>query len=79
MALGAVCCRITYSPDKKPCSYLSPLTTHAGLVSELLQDLHGAFSLGGQRFYVVGQSMGGFGTWSLISQQLSKLSCASLS
>ena len=39
------------------------------LVLELLQDLEGTFSLDTRRFYVTGQSLGGFGTWSLISER----------
>jgi predicted peptidase len=43
-------------------------TEQLQLVLELLQDLGSTFSLDEQRLYVAGQSMGGFGTWSLISQ-----------
>ena len=43
-------------------------TRQLGFVLELLQDLQRAFRLDVQRLYVAGQSMGGFGTWSLISQ-----------
>lgn len=35
---------------------------------ELLQDLQKKFSIDTQRLYVAGQSMGGFGTWSVITQ-----------
>ena len=38
------------------------------LVLALLDDLHKTFSLDRQRLYVTGQSMGGFGTWSLIAR-----------
>jgi predicted peptidase len=38
------------------------------LVLEFLSDLHKTFSVDAQRLYVSGQSMGGFGTWSLIAQ-----------
>jgi predicted peptidase len=38
------------------------------LVLELLKELHQTFSVDQQRLYVSGQSMGGFGTWSLIAQ-----------
>jgi predicted peptidase len=37
-------------------------------VLELLQDLQRTFSVDAQRLYVTGQSMGGFGTWSVIAQ-----------
>ncbi len=43
-------------------------TEQTRLVLELLQHLDRAFSLDSQRFYVAGQSMGGFGTWSVISE-----------
>lgn len=43
-------------------------TEQMRLVLELLQDLQRTFSVDAQRLYVVGQSMGGFGTWSVISQ-----------
>ena len=38
------------------------------LVLELLQDLQRTFSVDAQRLYVAGQSMGGFGAWSVIAQ-----------
>jgi predicted peptidase len=38
------------------------------LVLELLHDLEGTFNLDTQRLYVTGQSLGGFGTWSVISE-----------
>ena len=37
------------------------------LVMELLESLRPRFNLDAQRFYVTGQSMGGFGTWCAIS------------
>jgi predicted peptidase len=37
-------------------------------VLELLETLKATFSLDAQKFYVTGQSLGGFGTWSLISE-----------
>lgn len=43
-------------------------TDQLRLVLELLQGLQKAFNLDDQRFYVAGQSMGGFGTWSLVSK-----------
>ena len=43
-------------------------TRQLWLVLELLQELQKTFKLDAQRFYIAGQSMGGFGTWSLISQ-----------
>lgn len=42
-------------------------TEQTRLVLELLQDLRRTFSIDAQRLYVAGQSLGGFGTWSLIS------------
>jgi predicted peptidase len=38
------------------------------LVIELLQNLEKTFTLDAQRFYVTGQSMGGFGAWSVITE-----------
>lgn len=38
------------------------------LVLELLQTLGRTFSVDARRLYVAGQSMGGFGTWSVVSQ-----------
>ena len=43
-------------------------TRQMRLVIELLRDLAGTFSLDAQRFYVAGQSMGGFGAWSVITE-----------
>ncbi len=43
-------------------------TKQMRLVLELLQSVQRTFSLDAQRFYVAGQSMGGFGSWSIISQ-----------
>lgn len=43
-------------------------TEQMRLVLELLQNLKGTFSLDMQRLYVTGQSMGGFGTWSVIAE-----------
>lgn len=43
-------------------------TEQMQLVLELLQNLQRTFSVDAQRLYVVGQSMGGFGTWSVIAQ-----------
>lgn len=45
-------------------------TKRLKLVLELLQGLKRAYNLDEQRFYVAGQSMGGFGTWAIISQNL---------
>jgi predicted peptidase len=39
------------------------------LVLELLEPLKTTFSLDEQKFYVTGQSLGGFGTWSIISER----------
>jgi len=44
-------------------------TEQMRLVLGLLQNLQRVFSLDAQRLYVAGQSMGGFGTWSVISQR----------
>ena len=38
------------------------------LVLELLYDLNKTFSVDKQRLYAAGQSMGGFGTWSIIAE-----------
>lgn len=43
-------------------------TAQLQLVLELLQNLQITFRVDAQRLYVVGQSMGGFGTWSVIAQ-----------
>ncbi len=43
-------------------------TDQMRLVLELLENLQRTFSLDAQRLHVAGQSMGGFGTWSVISQ-----------
>jgi predicted peptidase len=43
-------------------------TEQLRLVFELLQDLQRTFSIDAQKLYVTGQSMGGFGTWSAITQ-----------
>jgi predicted peptidase len=43
-------------------------TAQLRLVLELLQDLQRTFSVDAQRLYVTGQSMGGFGTWSVITK-----------
>lgn len=51
-------------------------TTHLRLVIELLENLEGTFSLDVQRLYVTGQSLGGFGTWSVISQYPDKFAAA---
>jgi predicted peptidase len=71
------------SQAKHPCFVVAPQCPDDGLwatvdtaqptgqmrlVLELLEDLRGTFSLDPLRLYVTGQSMGGFGTWSVISQ-----------
>lgn len=43
-------------------------TVQLRLVLELMQYLRRDFNLDEQRLYVAGQSMGGFGTWAIISQ-----------
>jgi len=43
-------------------------TEQLRLVFELLENLQSIFTLDAQRLYITGQSMGGFGTWSAISQ-----------
>lgn len=42
-------------------------TSQMQLVLEILQDLQRTFSIDSQRLYVAGQSLGGYGTWSVIS------------
>jgi predicted peptidase len=44
-------------------------TEQMRLVFELLQSLKATFSVDAERFYVTGQSLGGFGTWSAIAQR----------
>jgi predicted peptidase len=51
-----------HSPDAE----LSP---YAELVLELLTRLAGDYSIDPDRVYLVGQSLGGFGTWDLISKR----------
>ena len=43
-------------------------TEQMQIALELLQDLQKKFRINAQRLYVAGQSMGGFGTWSVITQ-----------
>ncbi|HEY0079612.1 MAG TPA: prolyl oligopeptidase family serine peptidase [Pyrinomonadaceae bacterium] len=43
-------------------------TKHLQVAYELLQEIQQNYRVDAQRLYVVGQSMGGFGTWSLISE-----------
>jgi predicted peptidase len=42
-------------------------TEQLRLVLELLSDLRKTYSIDGQRMYVAGQSMGGIGTWAIIT------------
>ena len=42
-------------------------TRHLRLTLELLEDLQRTFSVDARRLYVAGQSLGGFGTWAVIS------------
>lgn len=44
-------------------------TRQARLALELLEDLGRTFSVDARRLYVAGQSLGGFGAWSVISQR----------
>jgi predicted peptidase len=46
------------------------------LVFELLNRLEKEFRIDPERIYVTGQSMGGFGTWSLISQRAQRFAAA---
>lgn len=43
-------------------------TKHLQLAFEILRELQQEYRVDDRRLYVVGQSMGGFGTWSLVSQ-----------
>jgi predicted peptidase len=69
--------------SKRPCFVVAPQcpasdlwatletaspTEQMGLVLALLKHLQMTFNIDTQRLYVAGQSMGGFGTWSVISQ-----------
>jgi predicted peptidase len=46
------------------------------LTMELLQEISQTFSIDRKRIYVTGQSMGGFGTWALISQEQNRFAAA---
>jgi len=45
------------------------LAPYASLVLELLTNLSKEFSIDADRVYLIGQSLGGFGTWDLISKR----------
>lgn len=51
-------------------------TEQLRLVLELLRNVHTTFNLDARRFYLAGQSMGGFGAWSVISQHPSMFAAA---
>lgn len=51
-------------------------TDQLRLVWELLEELHRTFSFDHNRRYVTGQSLGGFGTWSLISHHPGRFAAA---
>lgn len=68
--------------SKNPCFVLPPrcppnevwaeietasATKHLRVAFEMLRELQREYRIDAQRLYVVGQSMGGFGTWSLIA------------
>ena len=55
-------------PDNESWATRGKPSEQLRLVLELLQDLQSTFSVDAQRLYVIGQSMGGFGAWSVISQ-----------
>ncbi len=77
--------------SKNPCFVVAPQCPHneswatldrakpsvqVRLVLELLQNLRRTYSVDAQRIYVAGQSMGGFGTWSVISEHPSMFAAA---
>ena len=51
-------------------------TAHLRLVLEIIDHLMKAYSIDSQRFYVAGQSMGGFGTFAIISERPSMFAAA---
>lgn len=58
-------------PENKMWTSIRPTvepTDQLRLVMELLRELRRAYSIDDERIYVAGQSMGGYGTWALISE-----------
>jgi predicted peptidase len=51
-------------------------TKQLRLVVELLEDLQKEFNLDERRFYAAGQSLGGFGTWAIISEHADMFAAA---
>jgi predicted peptidase len=61
--------------DKHPCFLVAPWSDgrkwdgeNISLIIELLDALHNEFQIETNRVYVTGQSMGGWGTWTIITQ-----------
>ena len=66
-----------------PCFVVAPWSNGGGwdgdnlrLVMELLDALEKEFKIDAKRIYVTGQSMGGFGTWSVITQHPERFAAA---
>lgn len=69
--------------DKHPCFVVAPWSNERNwddanlrLVLELLDALQKEFHYDTKRVYVTGQSMGGFGTWTIITQQPQRFAAA---
>ena len=69
--------------DKYPCFLLVPWSDNANwtdeklvLINELLDALQKEFKIDSKRVYVTGQSMGGWGTWSIITRYPERFAAA---
>jgi predicted peptidase len=69
--------------DTHPCFLLAPWSDNSDwntekltLVIELIDALQKEFQIDSKRIYVTGQSMGGFGTWSIITQYPGRFAAA---
>lgn len=69
--------------EKHPCFVVAPWSNgrnwdegNLRLVMELLEALEKEFHIDAKRVYVTGQSMGGFGTWSIITQHPERFGAA---
>lgn len=82
-AVGSHVWTLPESQSRHPCFVVAPQcppnqlwatieaaepTANLGLALELLRQVQHSFSIDARRLYVAGQSMGGFGTWSAITQ-----------
>ncbi len=69
--------------DKYPCFLLVPWSDNANwtdeklvLIDELIDALQKEFKIDSKRIYVTGQSMGGWGTWSIITRYPDRFAAA---